>query len=107
MAAIRDASARLKSFELKDCDVFTSNEPCPMCLSACYWARIRKVFYASTVADARDYGNFDDDIFYEELHKEPAERVLKVEPDHESRSSMVEVWKEFQLVNTGPNGIHY
>ena len=61
VSAIRDATSKLKTFHLNDCDIYTSNEPCPMCLGACYWARVRKVYYAGTIDDARDYGNFDDD----------------------------------------------
>ena len=107
ISAIRDATRNLKSFELRDCDLYTSNEPCPMCLSACYWARIRKVYYASTVDDAREYGNFDDDIFYEELKKPAEERSLPVECDTCSRESMVSVWKEFQESNKSNGAIHY
>ena len=78
-----------------------------MCLSACYWARIRKVYYASTVDDAREYGNFDDDIFYEELKKPAGERSLPVVCDESSRNSMVSVWKEFQEKNNTDGVIHY
>ena len=78
-----------------------------MCLSACYWARIRKVYYASTVDDAREYGNFDDDIFYEELKKPAEERNLPVVCDGVSRDSMVSVWKEFQEKNKTDGVIHY
>ena len=78
-----------------------------MCLSACYWARIRKVFYASTVDDAREYGNFDDDIFYDELKKPAEERSLPVVCDGSSRDSMISVWKEFQEKNKADGVIHY
>jgi guanine deaminase len=103
VAAIRDASKNLKSFHLQDCDVYTSNEPCPMCLSACYWARVRKIYYAGTIADARDYGNFDDDVFYDELKKAPEDRSIPVLFDKEGRECCLDVWKEFSALEK----LHY
>ena len=64
--AIRDACRRLKTFQLDDCDLYTSCEPCPMCLSAIYWARLRNVFYGNTRQDAAKI-NFDDDFIYREV----------------------------------------
>jgi tRNA(Arg) A34 adenosine deaminase TadA len=64
--AIRQACKRLKTFQLDDCDLYTSCEPCPMCLSATYWARIRRLFYANTRKDAARIG-FDDDVIYREV----------------------------------------
>jgi len=66
IVAIRDASRRLKTFDLDGCELYTSCEPCPMCLSAIYWARIRKVFYANTRKDAAKIA-FDDDFIYREV----------------------------------------
>ncbi len=66
IVAIRDACRRLKTFQLEDCDLYTSCEPCPMCLSAIYWARIRSVFYANTRKDAARIA-FDDDFIYREV----------------------------------------
>jgi len=66
IAAIRDACKRLKTFQLDDCDLYTSCEPCPMCLSAMYWARIRSVFYGNTRKDAARIA-FDDDFIYREV----------------------------------------
>jgi guanine deaminase len=66
IVAIRDACRRLKTFQLDDCDLYTSCEPCPMCLSAIYWARLRNVFYGNTRQDAAKI-NFDDDFIYREV----------------------------------------
>ncbi len=66
ITAIRDACKRLHTFDLKGCDLYTSCEPCPMCLSAIYWARIRSVFYGNTRKDAAKI-NFDDDFLYREV----------------------------------------
>jgi len=64
--AIREACQRFKTFQLAGCDLYTSCEPCPMCLSAIYWARIRRVFYANTRQDAAQVG-FDDALLYREV----------------------------------------
>ena len=64
--AIREACRKLKTFKLDDCELYTSCEPCPMCLAAIYWARLRRVFYGNTRKDAAKIG-FDDDAIYREL----------------------------------------
>ena len=61
VVAIRDACANLETFQLEDCELYTSCEPCPMCLSAIYWARLKRVFYANTRKDAAKI-QFDDDF---------------------------------------------
>lgn len=66
IVAIREACRRLKSFRLDDCDLYASCEPCSMCLSAIYWARIRAVFYGNTRKDAAKIA-FDDDKIYHEI----------------------------------------
>ena len=66
VVAIRDACANLETFQLTDCELYTSCEPCPMCLSAIYWARIPTVYYGNTRADAAAIG-FDDDFLYKEV----------------------------------------
>jgi guanine deaminase len=66
IVAIRDACRRLRTFDLQGCDLYTSCEPCPMCLSAIYWARIRGVFYGNTRKDAAKIA-FDDDFIYREV----------------------------------------
>ena len=66
VVAIRDACKNLNTYQLDDCEVYTSCEPCPMCMGAIYWARPTKVFYANTRVDAANIG-FDDSMIYEEL----------------------------------------
>jgi guanine deaminase len=66
IVAIREACRRLKTFQLNDCDLYTSCEPCPMCLSAIYWARLRNVFYGNTRKGAAKI-DFDDDFLYREV----------------------------------------
>jgi guanine deaminase len=66
IVAIRDACRRLKTFDLKGCELYTSCEPCPMCLSAIYWSRIGKMYYGNTRKDAAKIA-FDDDFIYREV----------------------------------------
>jgi tRNA(Arg) A34 adenosine deaminase TadA len=75
MVALRAACAKLGSFQLRGCELFTTCEPCPMCLAAAYWARIDKLHYACESTDAARAG-FDDRALYEEIVKGPAERTL-------------------------------
>jgi tRNA(Arg) A34 adenosine deaminase TadA len=75
IVAIRDACKRLETFSLHDCDLYTSCEPCPMCLSAVYWARIRSVFYGNTRKDAAKIA-FDDDEIYHEVGRPIRKRKL-------------------------------
>jgi guanine deaminase len=75
IVAIREACRKLGDFQLKACDLYTTCEPCPMCLGAIYWARPARVFYASVAADAADAG-FDDAFIYEEMSKQPAARRI-------------------------------
>ncbi|MBT0608630.1 nucleoside deaminase [Aequorivita echinoideorum] len=76
VVAIRKACDKLKSFQLEDCIVYTSCEPCPMCLGAIYWARPKAVFYACTKEDAAAIG-FDDHFIYEEIEKDIENRRIK------------------------------
>lgn len=66
VVAIRDACTRLGTFQLTGCEIYTSCEPCPMCMGAIYWARPERVYYANTRVDAAAVG-FDDSLIYEEL----------------------------------------
>jgi guanine deaminase len=75
VVAIRDACKRLKTFQLDDCELYTSCEPCPMCLSAIYWARLKKVYYGNTREDAAQI-EFDDDFIYNEVSRPIAERKI-------------------------------
>ena len=84
VTAIRDACQRLKTFQLDDCELYTSCEPCPMCLAAIYWARFKKVYYGNTRKDAARI-DFDDDLIYREVatpiarRKIPMKQLLRVE----------------------------
>jgi len=75
VVAIRAASAALGRFDLSDCEIYASCEPCPMCLSAVYWARIRRVYYGNGRADAARIG-FDDAAIYTEVARPVEERSL-------------------------------
>ncbi len=66
VSAIRDACQKLKKFQLDDCELYTSCEPCPMCLAAIYWARLKKIYYANTRKDAAKIA-FDDEWIYQEV----------------------------------------
>jgi tRNA(Arg) A34 adenosine deaminase TadA len=77
IVAIREACKRLKTFQLDDCDLYTSCEPCPMCLSAIYWARLANVFYGNTRQDAARI-DFDDDLIYREVALPIEKRTLKM-----------------------------
>ena len=73
--AIRAACTALQSFQLDGCDVYTSCEPCPMCLAALYWSRCRAIFYGNTKADAAAAG-FDDKFLYDEVKRPLEERQI-------------------------------
>ena len=75
MLAIRAASAKLNNFDLSGCDIYTSCEPCPMCLSAIYWARIERMFYGNTIVEADAIG-FSDEFLYKEIALSMDERKL-------------------------------
>ncbi|MGV8829179.1 MAG: nucleoside deaminase [Breznakibacter sp.] len=92
--AIRDAAARLERFDLSDCVIYTSCEPCPMCLGAIYWARIKKVYYGNTKQDAARIG-FDDGFIYEELAKPLHERsvsFVQLLPDEAAKA--FKLWEQ-------------
>ncbi len=84
VSAIRNACQQLKTFDLSGCEIYTSCEPCPMCLGAIYWAHIDKIYYGCDRKDARNIG-FDDDFIYEEIplkpedRKKPSEELLRNE----------------------------
>ena len=78
VTAIRKATRKLGSFDLSGCEIYTSCEPCPMCLGAIYWARLSKMYYANTKTDARDIG-FDDSFIYDEIALPLSQRCLITE----------------------------
>ena len=75
VSAIREAAARMGTYDLSGCEIYSSCEPCPMCLGAIYWARLDRLYYAGTRADAANVG-FDDAHIYEELPLDPSQREL-------------------------------
>ena len=75
--AIRDACKNLDSFQLEGCEIYTSCEPCPMCLGAIYWARPKVVYYANSRRDAADIG-FDDSMIYNEMGLELEKRKIPI-----------------------------
>ena len=79
VTAIREACTALKTFQLDDCELYTSCEPCPMCLSAIYWARIPEVYYGNTRGDAAAIG-FDDDFIYQQIPLAPDQRTVAMKP---------------------------
>lgn len=76
--AIRDAAKSLGTYDLSDCEMYTSCEPCPMCLGAIYWARLKAVYYGNTQSDAAGIG-FDDQFIYEELNKPAGCRAIPMQ----------------------------
>ena len=75
VSAIRNAARTLGTFDLSGCEIYTSCEPCPMCLGAIYWARLKRIHFACTKTDAAEYG-FDDSFIYDELALPRSERHL-------------------------------
>ncbi|MFP5470912.1 MAG: nucleoside deaminase [Bacteroidia bacterium] len=94
VTAIREACKNLNTFQLDGCILFTSCEPCPMCLGAIYWARPDKVFYACTRQDAADIG-FDDNLIYEELEINIHQRKISfVQIERENALKVFQEWTE-------------
>lgn len=99
--AIRDACKNLNTFDLGDCEIYTSCEPCPMCLWAIYRARLKKIYYANTEKDAAWIG-FDDEFFYDELAKEKHSRIIPME-----QMSREEAFLVFERRKKENEDIHY
>jgi tRNA(Arg) A34 adenosine deaminase TadA len=99
--AIREACAALGTFELTGCEIYSSCEPCPMCLSAIYWARIGRLFFAATRADAAGAG-FDDERLYQEVSKPWKHRALPAE-----QALAEEALKAFDAWKAQKNRIRY
>ena len=95
MVAIKDACKKQNTFSLKGCRLYTSCEPCPMCLSAIYWARIEIVYYGNTRTDAANIG-FDDSLIYDELNKPVNERLVQMEQINSAYAkTSFEDWKKY------------
>jgi guanine deaminase len=101
IVAIREACRTLGRFDLRGCILYTSCEPCPMCLAAIYWARLDKVFYATTRHDAAEAG-FDDQFIYEQLPLEIAARSLPM--NQLLREHALELFREW---SAKPDKIRY
>ena len=94
--AIRKASRKLRTFDLSGCEIYTSCEPCPMCLGAIYWAHIDKMYYGNTKSDAKNIG-FDDSFIYDEIALKPENRQVKtiqLLPDEAIKA--FEAWKNVE-----------
>jgi tRNA(Arg) A34 adenosine deaminase TadA len=94
IVAIRAACRALGTFQLADCELYTTCEPCPMCLGAIYWARPARVFYAGVAADAANAG-FDDAFIYEELRRPPeSRRIPMTQVMREESLAIFAAWKQ-------------
>jgi tRNA(Arg) A34 adenosine deaminase TadA len=93
VVAIREACRRLGRFHLEDCDIYASCEPCPMCLGAIYWARLRRLFFAADREDAASAG-FDDSMIYQEIPLPSAERSIPTE--RIMKDDAAEVFREWK-----------
>lgn len=92
ITAIRNACQKLGTFDLSGCEIYTSCEPCPMCLAAIYWARIEKIYYANTKNDAAKI-DFDDDFIYEEFKKTRDNRTIPTEQvGRDEAIKVFEIW---------------
>tara|TARA_A100001388_G_C28508737_1_gene375194 strand:+ start:146 stop:616 length:471 start_codon:yes stop_codon:yes gene_type:complete len=93
IVAIRNACQKLNTFNLSGCDLYSSCEPCPMCLSAIYWSRIENVFYANTRIDAKSI-DFDDSFIYSEINKDLENRKIKMQQMHRDEAlEAFKIWK--------------
>ncbi|CAF1171238.1 unnamed protein product [Adineta steineri] len=100
MTAIRQACQQLKTHNLEGCVIYTSCEPCPMCLGAIYWAHLEHIYFSHSKTDAKDVG-FDDHFIYEELARELHERRVGITQLLKDESKAFSMWRECQ------NKTHY
>jgi guanine deaminase len=101
VVAIREACAKLRAFELTDCEIYTSCEPCPMCLGAIYWARLARVYFGNLASDASKIG-FDDSFIYHEIAQVLRKRSIPMVPMmREQALAAFRAWQE------KPNKIPY
>ncbi len=95
VTAIRDACKNLNDFQLEGCTLYTSCEPCPMCLGAIYWARPSRVFYAATAEDADKIAGFDDSFIYKEISLPPQKRSIPaINALREEGQEVFKVWQD-------------
>lgn len=96
VVAIREACQKLGNYQLEGCDIYTSCEPCPMCLGAIYWARPRKVIYANTREDAAAI-EFDDDFIYDEINIPVQDRKIPfIHSPHPLAKEIFTAWKNWE-----------
>ena len=96
VVAIRNACKNLNTFQLDGCDVYTSCEPCPMCLGALYWARVRRVVYANTRYEAAAI-EFDDEFIYQEINTDFMSRQIPfIHAPHADAKAVFEQWKQME-----------
>ena len=96
VVAIRNACRKLNSFQLADCEIYTTCEPCPMCLGATYWARPARVYYGSTREDAARAG-FDDSFIYDQLELPQSKRAIPCIPvPHAESQAPFQAWEQRQ-----------
>lgn len=101
ITAIRGACAKLGTFSLRDCDIYTSCEPCPMCLGAIYWAHLSRIYFGNVAADASKIG-FDDSFIYREFVQPlPARRIPMIQMMHDEALAAFRAWEE------KPNKVRY
>jgi len=94
VTAIRDACKNLNTFQLHDCEIYTSCEPCPMCLGAIYWARPKVIYYANCRQDAADIG-FDDSLIYNEITVDLKDRKIPIIPiGRKDALSVFKLWEQ-------------
>jgi len=101
VVAIREACRQLGTYWLKGCDIYTSCEPCPMCLAAIYWSHLGAIYYGNSAADAAKIG-FDDSFLYHEIPKPLDQRKI---PIHNLLSA--KAWESFAAWEASPNKIEY
>lgn len=101
VVAIREACKALGSFRLDGCDVYTSCEPCPMCLAAIYWSHCRAIYYGNNAADAARIG-FDDSFLYDEMRKPLDQRTIPIKNLLPEKA-----WESFAAWEASPNKIEY
>lgn len=97
IVAIRAAAQQLGTFRLTGCELYASCEPCPMCLGAAYWARLDRVIFAATRADAAAAG-FDDEVIYQELVLPPTRR-LRLPMSQRLRDEAIEVFEDWRRLD--------
>lgn len=94
IVAIREACRKIGHYQLDDCDIYSSCEPCPMCLGAIYWARPSRVIFANTRTDAADI-DFDDEFIYKEFNIDFAERKIPLlHYPHIAAREVFDAWKK-------------